>query len=274
MCEARAEGLTRAASAPVRCAPRATSPRPRSPARPRIGAELTCTPGAWDATYALPTAGCATARRSAPAPRYTVTAADVGAALGCEVTAEGLTTEAAEPVAARGPHSLGAPVITGDPILRGKLTCSTGTWDGDVRADLPLVPRATTSAPRPDGTDDRGHQGRPRHVLQCEVTADGLTAARSEHIVAAAPARATQTVAGLRRPGRTLVCDPGALERPRVACATTSPTAGSGRGRSGDAIPGADQPTYVVRPRDVGRDSCTACVYGDGYVAATTRRPG
>ncbi len=263
-CEALAEGLVGAVSVPVEVRSPRNITAPAITGEARIGAALTCTPGSWDATYAY---AFRWLRDDAPigtGATYTVTVADVGKKLGCEVTAEDLTTKAAVPVTARGPHSLGTPVITGDPILRGKLTCSTGTWDGDYALtyrwyrwgyNQPLEGR---TGPTIEVTKDDLDT-----LLQCAVTAEGLTEARSEYLVANRP-RGFQSISGLPWVGETLVCEPGAWNDREWGRYQFTYQWFVDDVRSDNAIPGADQPTYTIRPADAGHE-VYCMVYGDGY---------
>ena len=101
-------------------------------------------------------------------------------------------------------------MITGDPILRGTLTCSDGDLGRRVRAHLPLVPvRLRTSR-----SADRARRTRsPRTISTrcCSARSPPRASptARSEYIVAERP-QGFQTISGLPWPGQTLVCEPGA----------------------------------------------------------------
>ena len=105
------------------------------------------------------------------------------------------------------------------------------------------------------------------HLLRCSATAEGLVEARSDEIVGQQP-DGPQRIEGGPYPGRILTCVPFDWnQRDYLRYTFTYRWYYHGSGYYDvEPIPGADQPTYVVPARDVGRD--IACrVSGDGYMS-------
>ncbi len=89
---------------------------------------------------------------------------------------------------------------------------------------------------------------------------------RSEYIVAQRP-QGYQQITGLPWVGETLVCDPGAWNDREWGRYHFTFRWFLDDVRPDNAIPGADQPTYTVRPADAGRE-VYCMVYGDGYASS------
>jgi len=159
-----------------------------------VGTALTCAPGGWSGvgsvrySYAWSRNGMPIAHTASA--KYVVLSVDVGARLGCTVTATDAGGSATADSAGRviagpsghAPTNLSAPTVYGDPVAGRTLTCDPGTWSGSPSAVLALWQRdgatvANGSWTYVVGASDVGA------ALQCVVVADngwGSGAARSE----------------------------------------------------------------------------------------------
>ena len=126
----------------------------------RLGGELTCSRGTWDdrglpAPYAVTYAWRRDGEPIGDSRTHTVGPDDVGRELTCVVTAEGATAATTGSAHPLGPINGTPPHVGGDLRVGGTATCSGGTWDGSVRARVPVAAR------RRAGRHRRHVPGRP-----------------------------------------------------------------------------------------------------------------
>jgi hypothetical protein len=192
---------------------------------PAVGNTLTCSTGTWNAqpaptfTYQWMLEGIAIPL--ATASTYTLTSADRGLALTCEVTASNRGgSEAAISKALHipgvAPEVVQAPLLSGTPAVGQPLECLRGVWNG---APPPVFTfqwmrdgTSIESAAHSTHTVELADQG---HILSCEVTA-----ANSEGSVQAQSAN-TITVPRAALPLES----PHELTLPPLAIAPPVPTA-------------------------------------------------
>jgi hypothetical protein len=190
----------------------------------RLGGELRCTRGVWDdrdlPAYATRIAWLRDDEviDGAERDRYTVTAADVGHALACEVTAAGATGALSPVTVPTAPIALSAPAISGAPRIAGTVSCSRGTWDDEGVAPYPVeyrwlvdgeeiaYARSSTYTP---ALGDGGH------ALSCRVIAASSGEADSPSLPVTSPInRNLPRVAGDPHVGRSVSCLPGTWDAP------------------------------------------------------------
>ena len=198
--------------------------RPQLGGDPRVGGTLTCSPGTWDGTYALAYTFTRDGQPLAAGNSHVVGAADVGHALACEVTADGLTVAASGPVTinahtpaepAEGePGWSTAPAVTGDVRVGRTVGCGDAAWDGDYALSTrwSVADRAVgTGARYTVRAADVGKQ------LRCDVTAEGeVTAIGKPRTVPAPRALVPPSISGTG----TLTCFPGTWDGPYATAIT------------------------------------------------------
>ncbi|HEY6889275.1 MAG TPA: hypothetical protein VI300_15885, partial [Solirubrobacter sp.] len=258
-CEATAAGLTAAVSSPLSpTAPEAVH-APQIQGDRRIGTTLTCTPGEWDGTYALTYRWLRDGVAAGTASSLAAGKADAGKDFVCEVTAEGLTVAASEAATVDPPVALTPPQIGGTPQLRGTLTCSRGVWDDTAAARYAVtyqwfkddVAIAGATAPTLGPLTRADFEGR----FTCEVTAEGMSAERTDELLVSAPKIVGESPGpdGRAYVGRAITCDPGQWNDGEGLRYTFSYRwEREGFERPWTPIPGADDDTYVVQAGDVG----------------------
>ena len=186
---------------------------------PRLGGTLTCGPGTWDqpATFTTQWVRDNQDLTGETATTHTVTAADVGRNLRCDVratNADGASTRASSiTYVPPAPSALTPPRITGDLRLGRTLSCSRGTWNDD---GVPTYPTTTqwlrSNDPIAGQTGDTytitpADMGR---TIGCRVSVLGLASSNATALSPTAPAiRSLPAVTGDPRLGGTLTCSRG-----------------------------------------------------------------
>ncbi len=235
---------------------------PQATGEPVVGAELTCLRGEWRGepppvfTYQWLRDGAPLA--SATASTYTVSNADRGRWLSCQVTAansegaEEVTSGAIEiPGSAPGPIS--KPVINGTPAVGDTLTCDPGTWSG---APTPIFSyewlRTGESIPGATASEYTVAPADRSEKLVCQVTATNHYASASERSNAdevagerPTPSEAPEVV-GVAAVGEQLTCRPGRWQ------AEPPPELAYQWLRDGTSISSANESTYTVELSDEG----------------------
>ncbi len=234
----------------------------------RVGESVTCVRGVWkgapkpDFTYVWLRDGREIS--SATSSVYTVSEADRGHSLSCEVTAtnsEGTASAGSEPpvhVPGSPPENIEPPKIEGSPTVGTTLTCTEGEWTGAPTPTFTYqwllnnvsIPNATSN--EYTVTDaDRGH------TLTCRVDAvnsegPGVATSRPDDVPGVPPKDIRKPlVSGAAALGQTLTCQPGTWEG-------SPPPAFAYRWlRDRTAIASATESTYTVEPADQGHElSC------------------
>ncbi|WP_028062705.1 calcium-binding protein [Solirubrobacter soli] len=230
----------------------------------RLGGQLRCTRGVWDdrdlPAYATRFAWLRDDEviDGAETDRYTVTAADVGHEIACEVGGAGGSVSYSPVTVPTAPIALTPPSVSGAPRIGGVLSCSRGTWDDEgvtaysveyrwLRDGDPIA--LATSATYTVSLGDAGH------ALSCGVTAAGLTEAASASVAVTDPVnRNVPRVSGDPHVGRTVTCLPGTWDGPDYSFDYAWQ-------RSGTQV--ASGATYVVAAADVGAPlTCRATAHG------------
>jgi hypothetical protein len=213
-CRVTAGGLTSADSAPVTVAAPRNLIAPSVNGDARVGATLTCDTGAWDGPYTLTVTWLPGGETT---PTRTVSAADVGQPLACEVRADGLAPATSAALTPSAPRNLLAPALSGSARVGGQLTCGDGTWDGAYAFTY-----AWSSGGEPiDGESEATYRVRAADTgkpVTCAVTAGGLTTAASNALVVEPPVNVRPPeIEGDRRIATTLTCSPGTWDAPGYA---------------------------------------------------------
>ncbi len=263
-------------------APTAVAPPLVTSAGPlRVGATLTCSPGAYDGSGPF-TRSYAWLRDGLPIPgetstTYVTTFDDAGHEIVCDETAVNAAGTAAQAstallVAPQPPAGLVAPAVGGEPWVGGVARCSTGLWRNVPTAyayrwllDGHVVLGASAQE-LSLGAADAGH------VLACEVTASngaGEAVALSEPLVVG-PAPpfdlASPLVSGAPTVGAVLGCDPGTWEGATAYA--------FGWLRDGTAIVDARQAQLRLTSRDLGHlVACRVSASGPGGTRAADSAP-
>ena len=187
VCEVTAAGLTVAASDVTTVEPPALLAPPKITGAAQLRGTLECSRGLWDDTAAARYAvsyqwfkddvaiADATAARLGPLGR-----ADLDADYTCEVTAEGLTAERAEPVEVLPPSIVGEyPQTDGQPYVGRAITCDRGRWNDSEALPYSYTYRWERSVEgweRIPGADAQTYVVQSTDVdrqLRCVVTAEG-----------------------------------------------------------------------------------------------------
>ncbi len=189
-------------SAPVLLLAPSAITAPEIKGSPRLGRTLTCAPGAWDGDYTLTTEWLRDGVKVADGATYVVAGVEP---LICRVRA-GSTEAASAAVTPTAPANLVAPAVTGDPRIRGTLTCGSGEWDDSytithrwLRDGAPVATVATF-------TPAAGDVGA---TLRCEAIAGGVAAGSRELTVTEPVLRAAPTIDGEPRVKGQLTCGRG-----------------------------------------------------------------
>jgi hypothetical protein len=276
---------TQPSGQPVPPAPPVKSPQPLSSLSPPtisgtaiVGETLIAAPGTWSdatATFTYVWENCdgrgsCTAIDGAEGRTYELVRADSGAFVRVRVTAHvghavvSKASGAVGPVSMAAPTALGAPSISGDPVVGAKLKANPGSWsDPDATFAFAWQRCDESGVCEPiDGATGESYDVTSDDVgssLLVEVTASnsgGVGEADSvptDVVVPAAPSVVTlPSVSGDVIVGSTLTADPGTWSDP---AATFSygwlRCHGNGSG-SCTTIEGADGKKYVLRGDDVG----------------------
>ena len=255
--KAESEGLRINGSQPTNVGP------PEILGQLRVGETLTCARGEWrgvpkpEYRFTWRREGTAVQTTSG----YTLTNADRGRSLTCEVTAENgegsPVTAASAPVRVPGvpPEAAEPPVVTGEPDVGQTLTCSSapGQWSGAPAPELSYqwlvngqeiegaTTRTLTVSPLYRGLD-----------LSCRVTgrnAEGSSSStsRSVHVPGTKPeVIEAPSVSGTPAVGQLLTCERG------IWNGKPPPSFEYSWLRDGSVIEGQTGNTYLVEPGDQG----------------------
>ena len=192
-----------------------------------VGQVLTCKPGKWSNNPEFVYSWLREPSKSpiASGEKYTVSSADAGHSLVCQVTAknsEGSASERSNSVAIsakapelKSPES--GPKVTGKPVVNETLTCSPGEWVGTPAPEfsyLWLRDEVTIGVTTNSYVVEPGDRG---HALVCQVTAKnigGSTVADSKPVkIAGSQPENVEgkppTVVGTPEVGEELKCEPG-----------------------------------------------------------------
>jgi len=192
--------------------------RPAISGEPRVGAELTATPGAWrprDVTAAYQWRAGGTNISGATGPAFTVPRALIGERITVRVTVSepGYPTTSASslPTGVVEPGLLSAsspPAVDGEPRVDETLTASAGEWE-------PL-PHSVTYQWLADGHPVRGAEGRSLDVVPALV-GKALTVKVTAHRRGYADVTATATPTTAVEPGSlSLLSEPAVTGSPRL----------------------------------------------------------
>jgi hypothetical protein len=251
---------------------------------PAVGETLTCEEGTWRGVPApefafqwIRNQGASGEEAIAgqTGQEYTLTPADQGRSLSCEVTAhssEGSASESSNRVVVSAEHGGSKPELERSPRVAGSgelgrpLTCEEGSWSGKptptlsvqwLREGLPII-----SATAPTHTVVAADQG---HSLSCEVVAwneEGELTARSNSVAipAARPKNLEPPqVAGTPAVGEQLTCLSGSWS------GEPPPALSYQWLRDGSSISGASRETYEVLEADQGHSlSCLVTARNSG----------
>ncbi|HWK27649.1 MAG TPA: hypothetical protein VNS09_13860 [Solirubrobacter sp.] len=275
-CAVRAEGLTETVSATLAIRPPASTLPPTVSGEARVYRTLACTRGDWDdiasdryaVTYSWLRAGVVIT--GATGAEYTLTREDVGKAVGCRVRAEDLTNATSTTVTARAPEALLRPAVSGQPHLRGELSCTRGTWDDPAGQPYAVSYQWYRGSTPINGATDPTYVVGPADLgklLHCSATAEILTESPSVNVTINTPLEtAAPRIEGVAYPRRELTCTRGEWN--------DSP--GNKRyvvtyqwRRNGVAIPGAVSADRIVAPEDVAT-SLTCAVTAEGSRTAVS----
>ena len=258
---------------------RTTDPTVTGPAK--VGAKLTASPGTWspaaDVTYQWRAGGVDIA--GATGPTFTVGEAQLGQRVRVVVTASKLGYPTSTALSTLTPRVLPgtltsstAPAVTGEPVVDGTLTATTGTWTP--------VPDTVKTQWLADGEPIQGavtEQLTPGAALLGKALSVRVTATRSgfADVTVTSPATGPVTpahftsttepaVAGTPRLGETLQLDAG------TASPEGTPTIQWLR--DGEVVPGAHEASYALTADDLGtRIAATVTWARPGYVPVETR---
>lgn len=236
--------------------------RPAIGGEPRVGAELTTTPGAWrprDVTAAYQWRAGGTDLRGATGPTFTVPRGLIGERITVRVTvsepgypsasATSLPTGVVEPgiLSAASP-----PSVDGEPRVDGTLTASAGAWEP--------MPHSVTYQWLADGDPVRGAEGQSLDVVPALV-GKALTVRVTAHRRGYADVAVTSTPTAAVEPGiLSLLDEPALTGTPRLGevleVETGSVSADAEASvrwyRGGVRVRGATGISYELTPADLG----------------------
>jgi Ca2+-binding RTX toxin-like protein len=202
---------------------------------PYVGSTLTCSRGSWDertgSAYAITYRWL---RNGAPiegatGPTYTATAEDANSNIQCETTAENYASQysvfvfirSGPPTQGGTPVNLGPPQITGEPRLKGTLTCSRGVWDDSPGAPYPVTIRWFREYPYNDPQPTPIDQTADHTVVQADlgntlwcVARTGGVEALTQIGVNPPNSLSSPQISGDPRIGHTLTCSRGGWDDP------------------------------------------------------------
>ncbi|HET6547272.1 MAG TPA: hypothetical protein VFG79_02365, partial [Solirubrobacter sp.] len=162
---------------------------------PRLRQTLACSRGTWhddaDDRYAVTYRWFrnGTAITGATADTYTLTAADLGTSVYCEVRAENLAAANSASLGIDAPRSLLSQTIAGQPRLRKTMSCSRGTWD-DIAADRYAVANQWLRDSQPID----GQTGGTYDVVATDTGHSLTCTVRAENATSASPVNGAETV--------------------------------------------------------------------------------
>ena len=271
----RAEDATDATSAALAIRRPVNVLAPSISGEPRMSRTLTCARGDWDDTagdrYAV-TYQWLRANVVIPGattPTLTLGRDDVARAMSCRVRAEDATDATSATVTTLAPQALLRPMLSGQPHLRGELSCTRGTWDDTpeqryavsyqwYRSGAPI--NGATNPAYVVGTADLGRS------LSCSATAEVLSESFATAVTVATPSETVlPRIEGIAHPRRDLTCGRGEWnDSPGKRYITSYKWR-----RNGVAIPDADGPDHIVTAADVGT-SLTCAVTAEGTRTAVS----
>jgi len=257
-CRVRAEDLTEAQSAAITIRRPANLVAPALSGDPRLFRTVSCSRGDWDdladdryaVTYTWLRSGVVIP--GAVDPTYTVAHEDMSKTLACRVRAEDNIDASSAALATELPRAILPPQISGQPHLRGELSCTRGTWDDTperrysvsyqwYRSGIPIL--AATDPTYVLGTADLGRS------ISCRATAEVLRDSSAASLFVDGPYDTVlPAIQGIAHPRRELSCTRGEWnDSPANPYVLTYQWR-----RGGRAIQGADGPDHVVVAEDVG----------------------
>ncbi len=274
-------GIDAALAKPAIAAKPAASTAPALSGPPAPGQVLSCSQGIWTESpssfaYAWKRDGATIGAESGST--YTVTSADQGHGLSCQVTATngaGSTTATSNvlSVALAAPHNSAAPTLSGTPALGETLSCSTGSWDNSPTSYAYAWSRGGGAIAGQSNSTYLVVAADQGQNLRCEVSATSAggtsTAASNSLLVPAAAGAPHNTAApvlsGDPEVGQTLSCSNGSWDNSPGAFAYAWL-------RDGVAISGQVSASYKVTAPDQGHSlSCEVkATNGSGSASAAS----
>ena len=257
-CRVRAEDQTEAQSASISIRRPDNVIAPQITGDPRLFRTLSCTRGDWDDTAADRYAVTYTWFRNSVAipgattANYTVGPDDMNKGLYCRVRAEDNIDANSGTVYPDLPRAIVPPQISGQPHLRGELTCTRGTWDDTperryavsyqwYRSGIPIS--GATDPAYVLGTADLNR------YITCRVAAEVLRDSAADSLYVYGPYDTVEpSIEGIAHPRRELSCTRGEWnDSPANPYVLTYQWY-----RNDTLIPGADGPDHIVVAEDVG----------------------
>lgn len=257
-CRVRAEDQTEAQSASISIRRPDNVVAPQISGDPRLFRTLTCSRGDWDDTAADRYAVTYSWYRSnvvipgATSATYTVVHDDMNKSLFCRVRAEDNIDASSGSVGTELPRPILPPQLSGQPHLRGELSCTRGTWDDTPERRYSVSYQWYRSGTPINGATD------PRYVLgtadlnrsiSCRATAEVLRDSSADSLYVYGPYDTSEpAIEGVASPRRELTCTRGEWnDSPANPYVLTYQWY-----RNNTLISGADGPDHIVVAEDVG----------------------
>jgi hypothetical protein len=266
-------------------APTNASP-PEITGTPAAGQTLTCSTGTWTNSptrYEYKWSLEGTPIGGATEDEYEVPAGDEGHTLTCTVTASN-GGGAGTPVTSEGvtvivpPLNTAPPAVSGNPVVGGTLTCSTGTWSNSPTSytyEWQLEGQSIAGAIESTYKVPTADAGKKLLCVVTAINASGKTPAKSQEVSVAVPVvppvvapvnTSPPVVTGTVGVGHTLSCSPGIWSgSPSIFEYLWN--------RDNTPIAGAISSTYLVALADVGH-RLTCAVTASNGVRSTSASAG
>ncbi|HET6550693.1 MAG TPA: hypothetical protein VFG79_19665, partial [Solirubrobacter sp.] len=242
---------------------------------PRLFRTLSCSRGDWDDVaadrYAVTYSWFRNSTQipGAAASTYTLAHDDVGKSIYCRVRAEDVVDANSGSIGIATPRAITPPALSGQPHLRGELSCTRGTWD-----DTPERRYAVSyqwyrnGAPINGATDPAYVLGTAdlNRYITCTATAEVLRDSSAPSVYVYGPYDTDSPwIEGIAHPRRELTCTRGEWnDSPGKRYVLTYQWR-----RNNQPIDGADEADHIVVAEDVGA-YLTCAVTAEGTHTATS----
>ena len=257
-CRVRAEDQTEAQSASISIRRPDNVVAPQITGDPRLFRTLSCTRGDWDDTaadrYAVTYSWLrnSVAIPGATSANYTVGHDDMNKSLSCRVRAEDNLDANSGAVGPDLPRAIVPPQISGQPHLRGELTCTRGTWDDTPERRYAISYQWYRSGTPISGATDPAYvlgTADLNRYITCRATAEVLRDSAADSLYVYGPYDTVEpTIEGIAYPRRELSCTRGEWnDSPANPYVLTYQWY-----RNNTPIAGADGPDHIVVAEDVG----------------------
>src|SRR4051794_1889702 len=218
-CRVRAEDLTDANSAQVQIRQPDNRVGPQISGDPRLFRTLSCSRGDWDdqsgdqyaVTYSWFRSGVQIPGEP-PSP-HAATHDDINKQIYCRVRAEDFTDANSGSVSPALPRAIVPPQLSGEPHLRGELSCTRGTWDDTSDRRYSVSYQWYRSGQPISGATDPSYvltTADLNRYITCTATAEVLRESSAQSLYVYGPSNTVSPeIQGIAHPRRELTCTRG-----------------------------------------------------------------